>query len=56
MSTTSDAALTVEQLDHGGRTSPEVYTAGFYGGDRSRTPNSGQMSPVPVISSVHTSN
>jgi hypothetical protein len=30
---TTDQALTVEQLDHGGRTSHEVYTAGFYEGD-----------------------
>src|SRR5690348_3927780 len=30
---TTEQALTVEQLDHGGRTSHEVYTAGFYEGD-----------------------
>ena len=34
MSTTEDAALTVDQLDRRGRTSHEVYTAGFYDGDR----------------------
>jgi Prolyl oligopeptidase family len=33
MSTTVDPALTVDQLDHAGRTSHEVYTAGFYDGD-----------------------
>jgi hypothetical protein len=32
--TTSDPALTVEQLDHRGTTSHEVYTAGFYQGSR----------------------
>ena len=30
---TTEQALTVEQLDHAGRTSHEVYTAGFYEGD-----------------------
>ena len=30
---TKDPALTVEQLDHSGRTSHEVYTAGFYDDD-----------------------
>jgi hypothetical protein len=33
MSTTAEAALTTEELDHRGRTSHEVYTAGFYGND-----------------------
>jgi len=30
---TTEQALTVEQLDHAGRTSHQVYTAGFYEGD-----------------------
>jgi dienelactone hydrolase len=34
MSVVSDTALTVEQLDRRGTTSHEVYTAGFYEGDR----------------------
>jgi len=34
MSTTADTARTVEQLDHRGAASHEVYTAGFYPGDR----------------------
>jgi hypothetical protein len=33
MSTTAEAALTTEELDHRGRTSHEVYTGGFYGND-----------------------
>jgi prolyl oligopeptidase family protein len=33
MTTTSAPALTVAELDHGGKTSHEVYTAGFYEGD-----------------------
>lgn len=33
MTTTRDAALTVDQLDHSGKTSHDVYTAGFYESD-----------------------
>ncbi|HEV7652600.1 MAG TPA: prolyl oligopeptidase family serine peptidase [Actinophytocola sp.] len=37
MSTITDRARTVAQLDHHGTTSHEVYTAGFYEGDRDFT-------------------